>query len=548
MRSLGTKLILEVSAVTILLVAGFGTLGIYLQQKGFATILDAKAARTMQQLSIALRTPLWNMAYAQVDEILHSYLTDDDILMIRVTENEGTASHLGKNPKTGELVDLGQNASQTFEYRDAFTKQIKIEYAGDSVGSVEAIFSRQFILTQRWKFLVGSGIFFLALMGLQALMLSFLVRYNVLIPLGKVVRMARKIGEGNLTVQLAAIKSRDEMSQVIAALKHMILKLNSTLLEVRTTAENVATGSQAISAIAEQVSEGSAEQAAAAQEASSSMEQMAANIRQNAENAKVTEAIAIESSEDARQGGKAVAETIVALKRIEERISIVQDIAMQTNILSINATIEAAKAQEYGRGFAVVASEVRGLAKRSREAAEEIKGLVKSCVTISEQAGVILQRLVPNSEKTAELVQEINAASREQYVGVEQINGAIQQLDQVIQQNAATAEQMASSSETLAAQAEQLQEGISFFTVNELTPKLPPEKADVKHALQTPLKAKGTDEHTVPAFLTTLSASPARSPEREKFDTQNSPLHASSDTGKTGSAARDELDEEFERF
>jgi methyl-accepting chemotaxis protein len=211
------------------------------------------------------------------------------------------------------------------------------------------------------------------------------------------------------------------------------------------------------------MSQGATEQAATAEEVSSSMEEMAANIRQNADNAFQMEQIALQSAENARDSGKAVAEAVIAMKAIAKKITIIEEIARQTNMLSLNATIEAAKAQEHGKGFAVVAAEVRGLAERSRQAAEEINELASSSVAVAERARDKLTVLVPNIQRTAELVQEISAASREQYSGVEQINRAIQQLDQIIQQNASNSEEIASTAEELAGQAQQLQQTMVFF-------------------------------------------------------------------------------------
>jgi len=155
------------------------------------------------------------------------------------------------------------------------------------------------------------------------------------------------------------------------------------------------------------------------------------------------------------------------MKDIADKIKIISEISFQTNILALNAAVEAARAGEYGKGFAVVASEVRKLAERSKIAADEIDHLSKSSLGMTQETGQILEQLIPEILKTSKLVQEIASASVEQNSGADQINSAIQQLNNVTQQNAATAEQMATSSEELYSRAEQLNELVSFFTLDE---------------------------------------------------------------------------------
>jgi methyl-accepting chemotaxis protein len=261
------------------------------------------------------------------------------------------------------------------------------------------------------------------------------------------------------------VTQRSENDELMQALSQMVKNLTEIVGEVSAAADNVASGSQQLSSGATQMSQGASEQAAAAEEASSSMEQMSSNIRQNADNAMETEKIAMKSSADAQVGGKAVAETVGAMRDIAAKISIIEEIARQTNMLALNAAIEAARAGEHGKGFAVVASEVRKLAERSQTAAGEISELSASSVAVAENAGELLEKMVPDIRKTAELVQEITAASKEQDTGADQINKAIQQLDQVIQQNASASEEMASTAEELSSQAEQLQKTIAFFNI-----------------------------------------------------------------------------------
>ncbi len=274
---------------------------------------------------------------------------------------------------------------------------------------------------------------------------------------------AKKVSQGNLMVEL---KKRCENDDLMGSLAAMVAKLKEVVMEVQSAADNVASGGQEMSATAQEMSQGATEQAASAEEVSSSMEQMASSIRQNTDNAMQTEKIAIKSAADAKEGGKAVIETVAAMKQIATKISIIEEIARQTNLLALNAAIEAARAGEHGKGFAVVASEVRKLAERSQSAAGEISQLSTSSVAIAEQAGEMLTRMLPDIQKTAELVQEISASSKEQDTGAEQINKAIQQLDQVIQQNASSAEEMASTTEELSSQAEQLKATIAFFSLD----------------------------------------------------------------------------------
>jgi methyl-accepting chemotaxis protein len=278
--------------------------------------------------------------------------------------------------------------------------------------------------------------------------------------------VADAIAAGDLTVAAKPLSDKDTLG---IALENMVVKLREVVGQVTAAAENMSAGSQELSASAEQLSQGSTEQASSTEEASSSMEEMAANVKQNAENAATTEKMAAQSSLDAEASGVAVGKAVEAMQTIAQKINIVQEIARQTDLLALNAAVEAARAGEHGKGFAVVASEVRKLAERSQAAAAEIGTLSTDTVKVAQEAGSMLAKLVPDIKKTAELVEEITAACREQDVGSTQINQAIQQLDKVTQQNAAASEEVSATSEELASQAEQLQNTIAFFKLDERT-------------------------------------------------------------------------------
>jgi len=216
---------------------------------------------------------------------------------------------------------------------------------------------------------------------------------------------------------------------------------------------NVTVGVEQISASSQTIAQGASEQASSIEEVSASVEELSATIKQNADNASQTEKIAGKSAQDAREGGAAVKKTVEAMRNIFEKVFLIQDIARQTNLLSLNAAIEAARAGEHGRGFAVVANEVQKLAERSQSAAREIEDLSKESVGVAEQAGQMLDRLVPDIQRTSDLITEIHAASTEQTIGVQQIDSAIQQLSAVVQNNASNSEELASTAEELSSQA-----------------------------------------------------------------------------------------------
>lgn len=273
---------------------------------------------------------------------------------------------------------------------------------------------------------------------------------------------ADKLAQGDLTAEASPKSADDVMGN---SLNRMITKLREVVESVKNASDNVASGSREISVSAEGMSQGATEQASSAEEASSSMEEMASSIKQNADNSLQTEKLAMKSANDAKEGGKAVNDTVAAMKEIAGKISIIEEIARQTNLLALNAAIEAARAGEHGKGFAVVAAEVRKLAERSQVAAGEIGRLSSTSIGVAEKAGEMLKQIVPDIQKTAELVQEISAASVEQNSGAAQVNSAIQQLNLIIQQNASSSEELSSTAEELTSQAGQLQQTIAFFKI-----------------------------------------------------------------------------------
>jgi len=190
---------------------------------------------------------------------------------------------------------------------------------------------------------------------------------------------------------------------------------------------------------------------------------MVTSISQNAENAKLakegSEAVAF----DIKQVAKASDRSLDSNKKIAEKIKIVKEIASKTDILAINAAVEASRAGENGKGFAVVASEIRKLAEKTRAASIEIDAATKENIKFTSTVTTMIERLSPRIRQNSDMVSEIAHACDEQHAATDTITNSIIQLAQISQENSTFANALTSSSQKLAEYAIHLNKSMEFF-------------------------------------------------------------------------------------
>ncbi len=272
-------------------------------------------------------------------------------------------------------------------------------------------------------------------------------------------------GRGDLSQRLAVV-SRDEIGVLAAQFNGFVEALAQIIVQVRAGADTLRRAAGQIAGSSQALSQGTSRQAASVQETTAGLHQMASSIVLSAERSGQVESSAAAGAAVADQSGRAVAETVAAMRAIAEKIAVIEEFAYQTNLLALNAAIEAAQAGAHGRGFAVVASEVRKLAENSGAAAKEIRALAGSSLQVAERSGQLLTDLVPAIRRTADLMREVATASSEQSSNVTQIRRAMAEVDTVTQRNVAAAEDLASTAEQMSDQAEHLRGLMAFFRLS----------------------------------------------------------------------------------
>lgn len=297
-------------------------------------------------------------------------------------------------------------------------------------------------------------------------------------PLDKAMAIASNIAEGNLVNEISyGNLDITEFKMLLESMRTMQENLTSTINNIRAGCEEVTVASEQIAAGNQELSTRTEQQAASVEETAATMTELAETVKQNADNARQANTMSTNSSDLAHTGREAVDRMVTTMREISadsQKISditgLIEEIAFQTNLLSLNAAIEAARAGESGRGFAVVAKEVRTLAHKVSDAAKNIKELIETSSTKvhhgtdqANEASATMAEVAKSITMVSDIVAEISAACDEQSTGIDQMHQAIQQIDSVTQQNAALVEEASAAAMSLQEQSEHMRDDVNTF-------------------------------------------------------------------------------------
>ena len=405
-----------------------------------------------------------NEAFAVFVSTNQAKLTDNSFSM-NINQNNASNSNLVLSNSTDEnldvdfmtpdFIDKALSSNYVEEENFIYSMRPLLDFEEKRIGYFVYRFDQSAILAARTNVNWMIAITFLFLLFLVVLGVTFLCRKIISEPILKVARTLSG-NSAELNTKKFDINRNDEIGELFRATNSILNNFSELIDSVKGASLNLSTASEEILSISEQIAHSASQQALTAEEISASSENMLATFQSNLEEGTDVHKLSDGVAKHLKENNELFISSFNLLSDISKRITIISDLAYKSNILSLNASIEASKSNGHGKTFSVVAAEMGVLAKQSKDASEEIEQISLQGTNVSHNASEKLESVVPVILKVAQRIKAMMTTYQDQLQQAHMVDKAVSELTDIANRNSAAAEEMSANSEELASQAEGL--------------------------------------------------------------------------------------------